>query len=321
MLLAVQGPIMTRYFWAAFALVFVLVILIERLRRWTRKSRRRQSPRRKGKLISLVLLLKLPRELDRATLSAAAKRAFPNQNVEVKSIKGHLAVKLDDLFLGVINFAGTYVDDPGRAAEGARDFAVKMALQDHTAWLSVDSMGMTPKGGVERVFRAIGRLIAELAGDDVLALYSPYTGQGIGWDADVLPLLRSKDPLAVFAVKRKDKIVSADGDDAQVQAAVVEARRRWPEFVEAFNHRRKGQAFSIKVPFAAEDKDEFMWVEVLRIQGSQVQGRLANEPRNLPNLKMGDPVTVSVDDLNDWLYIDGRNRFGGFTAAVLRGRQ
>jgi uncharacterized protein YegJ (DUF2314 family) len=64
-----------------------------------------------------------------------------------------------------------------------------------------------------------------------------------------------------------------------------------------------------------------MWVEVLRIDGAQVQGRLANEPRGVPNLKMGDPDTVSIDELNDWLYIDGRNRFGGFTAAVLRRRQ
>jgi uncharacterized protein YegJ (DUF2314 family) len=51
-----------------------------------------------------------------------------------------------------------------------------------------------------------------------------------------------------------------------------------------------------------------------------VRGRLTNEPRGVPKLKIGDPVTVSIDQLNDWLYIDGRNRFGGFTSAVLSGR-
>ena len=79
-------------------------------------------------------------------------------------------------------------------------------------------------------------------------------------------------------------------------------------------------AGSIKVPFDAGKKKEYMWVEVLRIDGTQVHGRLANEPRGVPSLKMGDPVTVGIDELNDWLYIDGRNRFGGFTSAVFSRR-
>jgi uncharacterized protein YegJ (DUF2314 family) len=282
------------------------------------KRRTRGGGKGGKRMVALVLLLKRPRDLDEATLSAAVRRAFPNSEFAIRHIKGHLLVRLEGMALAVINFAGTYVADPGRSAEKITDFALKSALQDHTAWLSVDLVG---PGDDQKALAVIGSLIAELATDDTLALYSAYSAQGIAWGPDLLPALRSDNPHTAFRLKRKDQVISAGEDNPQLAAAVAEARRRWPEFVQAFNSRRKAQLFSVKVPFPAGDRMEFMWVQVDQIDGKTIHGRLANEPHNVPNLKMHDQVTVTTDQLNDWLYIDGRNRFGGFTAAVLSRRR
>jgi uncharacterized protein YegJ (DUF2314 family) len=100
-------------------------------------------------------------------------------------------------------------------------------------------------------------------------------------------------------------------------AAVAEARRRWPEFVAAFNQRRPMQGFAVKVPFHEREENEYMWVEVSKLDGNNIHGTLVNEPKVISSLKLNDQVTVKLDDLNDWLYSDGKEMVGGFTAKVL----
>src|SRR5258706_2801690 len=164
---------MTRYFWAAFALVFVLVIIIERLRARIRKSRHRKSLRHKaqpakGEIVSVILLLKLPRELDQAAIAATTRRVFPNVEFEIRPIKNQFALRLPDMMLGIINASGTYFTDPGEVASHINDFALKSAVQDHTAWMSIDLMSQIPTTP-QHALRAIGKLLAEFAGNDVLA--------------------------------------------------------------------------------------------------------------------------------------------------------
>ena len=102
-----------------------------------------------------------------------------------------------------------------------------------------------------------------------------------------------------------------------MQAAVEEARRRWPEFVTAFETRGPGQG-SVKCPITAGGNTEFIWIEVTAIENDTIYGTLANDPMDLGSLRLGSRVKASAGELNDWIYFDEADSMhGGFTIKVV----
>jgi uncharacterized protein YegJ (DUF2314 family) len=112
--------------------------------------------------------------------------------------------------------------------------------------------------------------------------------------------------------------LAVDRDDPRFQAAVAEARRRWPEFVAAFARREPETPFLIKAPFSDGDNRESMWLAVDRIHEGTVTGRLQNEPVSVRGLERGQQVTVKLDIVEDWVYPEGGHLLGGFTQKVIQ---
>jgi uncharacterized protein YegJ (DUF2314 family) len=285
--------------------------------------------RRSEGIISLVFLLRAQRAMNLAQVRSAAERAFgqsiededPEYAVIPTDRPGCFIVKTPEVVLGLGSMDGPYVDDVGAAAEALRDFRCKKAMQEHRAWLAVDQIGERPAGGNAVSYAYIGKLMAELAGDDCLALYCTETGQMNSYAADLLPLLRGPNPLSALEQSRPDPVVMVHGDDEELEAAVAEARRHWPEFVTAFEKRRPRQGFAVKMPFHEDEKVEYMWVEVSKLDGNKIHGTLVSEPGMVSNLKLNDAVSVDLEDLNDWIFSDGKEMVGGFTSKVLERRQ
>jgi uncharacterized protein YegJ (DUF2314 family) len=114
-------------------------------------------------------------------------------------------------------------------------------------------------------------------------------------------------------------VVQLGTDDPGLVAAAAEARRRWPEFVAAFNEQRPGRKYAVK--FAAPIKgggDEHIWIMVTALEGGTVSGTLGNAPVENIGLKLGDAVTIQTADVEDWLFTDGQAMTGGFSVATLR---
>src|SRR5262245_2036309 len=61
--------------------------------------------------------------------------------------------------------------------------------------------------------------------------------------------------------------ISDPGNDPRFKAAEAEARRRWPEFVAAFNRREPNVAYAVKARFTDGSATEWMWVQVQSIAG------------------------------------------------------
>ena len=114
-------------------------------------------------------------------------------------------------------------------------------------------------------------------------------------------------------------MVQAKVDDPRLAAATAEARRRWPEFVAAFQHPNGKNAFAVKHAFPLKRGSvEHMWVEVTSINGNQVQGKLLDQPYGDIGLKEGDPVTLTPDQIEDWIYMDKDRAVGDFSHPVLQ---
>lgn len=113
-------------------------------------------------------------------------------------------------------------------------------------------------------------------------------------------------------------VISVPEDDPGLQAAVKKARETWPRFIEAFE-KSAGSGFAVKAPVNHGDRTEFIWISVTAIEGKRIYGVLANDPANLGPLKLGSKVQVALADLNDWCYIDPKDKLqGAFTQQAVQ---
>lgn len=109
-------------------------------------------------------------------------------------------------------------------------------------------------------------------------------------------------------------------DDKAMDQAVAQARATWPQFAQALSEPGKNrQGFSIKRGFRVKDDPEFehIWLTNVSFDGQRFRGEVNNEPVDTQEVKMGDVVEVTPQQLSDWMYIEHGVLQGGYTIRVL----
>ena len=282
--------------------------------------------KKESAMVSLVFLLKEPRTLDlddvRKRFGAAIGQAFtedPNSKNFLVHFEGPMhGMLVDGKRYGLIHVPKPYVSDPKASAKQATEVRLKAALREHKAWLAIDSFDDTSTEALKAdAYRTIAKLMVTLAGDDVLAVFSPETDLLVWYDESVLAKLKGKNPLD--ALKWEDPVIDVPNDDPEMVAAVKKARETFPEFAKSFASPKAGQYFAVKGHFGPKGKGEYMRVKVAAINDGVVTGTLDNRPGRLPELKAGDRVEVKVTELNDWLIVeaDKKTKTGGYTLDVV----
>jgi uncharacterized protein YegJ (DUF2314 family) len=289
-------------------------------------------------LTSFVLLLDAARRLTAADLSAVLGRAWGGVYGSRGEIEGDgegpesanwvvgkspiFLIKSDDAMFMLHNFPSPYSGDSRDAAQSIPDLRLRKAIEDHRAWLAVDLLQpFDPGRPAESFYPRIARLIAELAGDDCLAVFHPESTRINAWDESLKTALRGPEPLKEFAKPVNPPVLRIDEKDPDLLAGKAEARRRLPEFIDAFR-RKDGEHFSIKAPLTAGGRTEHLWIKVEELEGERVGGTLGNEPVSLGGLKLGDRVDVELSEVEDWVVVRGGSPTGLFsTRAVGRGLQ
>ncbi len=221
----------------------------------------------------------------------------------------------------IFHVKSPYMDDLEGWAAKVRDKRLREAVAGHTAWISVDLLKwMDGPPDPRRVYGVIGKCLAALAGPDVRAVFCPELQRCNEFDPSLLPALSSGDPLSLFENPTFAAVLQVKDDDEQMEAAVAEARARWPEFCKLFQRRdpSSDRPFIVKAPFTEDGNTEFMWMTVTGIEGDLIHGQLANQPHHLESYHEGQRVTVKLDDLNDWLCAGPDDKpLGGWTQRVI----
>ncbi len=280
----------------------------------------------KKPIVSIVTFLRQPMALDLDEVERAAECAyevsFNNKQHQIRQMpnKPMFVVQMPAMALGVINSDRPYFADIGKAADALRDFAAKRAIQEHTVWLSVDLMGDPDAVDPADAYSTIGRLVAEFITPATLGIACTPSRKIVAYDPCFLQLLQSGNVMEVFKLGSVSPIVSTAPADPELGAATAEALRRLPEFLAAFANRRPAQGFGIKKKFVEGDSVEHMWVEITRIDGNTMSGRLSNKPGTIRHLSLGDPVTLNTHEIEDWMYTDGQRNVGGFQIPILQRR-
>jgi len=276
-------------------------------------------------LVSLVLLLRQPRYLDEGLLCQMVRAAWDIRlsdaedggNFVVGESPSFIVMAEGRTFL-VNNSDAPYFTDGPLAASQVKDLRLRKAVNGHRAWMSVDLM-CNDEAPVEEAYRWIGKLIAELAADDCLAILSPQTGWLHVYNRELRRTLCGGDPLAVFSQATTAAVLHCrEEDDPRMRLAVDEAKRCWPEFVEAFENRGEDQHFSVRVPFSDGVHTELMWMTVTAIENSIIYGRLGNEPLSIRGMRQGAIVRAPVQNVSDWAYTQGEHIRGNFTVQAMR---
>jgi uncharacterized protein YegJ (DUF2314 family) len=285
----------------------------------------KSSPEKHGRLISLVVLLKEPRQLDEASLGALVGKAVgaaPGRDtVDKNFVQARPPYYKVDIRSGVYvinNIAVPYFDNGEEMAREIPTPELRRAVSDHKAWISVDWAGKQEPENLRATYRDMGKIAAALASPDGLAVYSPEAGELSLFNDSVATAMSGDDPLQIFdGSPDVSDSVSVRENDPMLQAAQEKARKAWPEFTRAFE-ARAGKDFAVSGRIMEGDNAESMWIAVSSIEGDKIHGTLDSAPVALTNLKMGQDLRVKVSEVNDWMYVGPDDvPVGGFTREAL----
>lgn len=225
----------------------------------------------------------------------------------------------------IFNVKRPYFDDIEGWAAKVSDRRMRDAVAGHRAWISVDLVSwLDGPPDRTRIYDVLGKIIAALAGPDVRVIFSPELGRANEFDPMLLSQLSGGDPMALFEDPTFAPVLQAPSEDEQMEAAIAEARARWPEFVNAFNQRDPSSEspFIVKSPFTSGDETEHMWILVTALEHQTIHGTLANQPHRLVDFHEGQTVAVEAAKISDWICADANDTpLGGWTQKVLNARQ
>jgi uncharacterized protein YegJ (DUF2314 family) len=134
-------------------------------------------------------------------------------------------------------------------------------------------------------------------------------------------VLSSCSAIGAFLAGESGNVESVKSNDAEMNAAIQQAKDSFPLFIEAFQSPKPTQSyFGVKVrfPFGNNENGEHIWVSQLTFNDNQFTGVVGNEPLYVKDIKLGDTVIINNDAVSDWMIIDDGKLLGGFTIYVLR---
>lgn len=272
--------------------------------------------------ISVVLHFRRPIKLPEEDVHAAIRCAWGRDvrkdlNEYVASKPPICFVKFEGMLLLLSNVGKPYCP-PEILEQALAEFSEvrqQEVVREHKGFLTIDLHHPKDPGKKEKVecYRRMCRLAAEFVDSNCMGVYLPEIGHMRPYDPEVVSALTSKQPLEEIQRWRQPPVMLIEDDDPRLVVAVAEARRRWPEFVMAFERRQPDQTFAIKTLFRDGAEGEWMWVNVSSLNGELIEGNLGNAPASVHNIREGDHVTVRVPEVGDWVYQEGDELVGGFS--------
>lgn len=132
---------------------------------------------------------------------------------------------------------------------------------------------------------------------------------------------RSTEKLETVYREGEPPVSQTASDDPEMKAAIKKAQDTLDDFIEELG-KPGDRYFSIKIAMPnSEDSIEHIWAEDVVYKDGEFKAKLANEPLQLPGMKLGDPVEATRDKISDWMIMDGDRMIGGYTAKLLRERE
>lgn len=295
--------------------------------------------KRNASMISVVMLRTKPLPLTESDVRGAFRRAFKAEaKVEATPMpdgNANAFMVLSDSIppLGVICAKIPYMppDEARDIAEHLEHEVTRNAMTQHTCWVSVDAMGVDSSSGKDIVAGAhalCAKLAAEFADEDCLLLFLPATNRVAEVTSKAIDQLRAGELDTLFGDDDLHQpIFRPAANDADVAAAMAEAQRRLPEFLNAVSTGAGDQPALFKARFdvtqeGGEQGNEYIWLSLKSVSGTGLTGTIENPPLDKSIPPKGSTVTIELGRVVDWLYVDSNKKPQGmFVDRVLLKKQ
>jgi len=115
---------------------------------------------------------------------------------------------------------------------------------------------------------------------------------------------------------RPSHVVRVTQANAELQAAIDQAKKGLDAFVKELASPREDERFAVKGSFSTQSGPEYLWVRSPKFENGKFTGKLDQQPMVLAKRK-GDQVSFDKKDAVDWLIKDDNGIRGQFTDKVL----
>ncbi len=111
------------------------------------------------------------------------------------------------------------------------------------------------------------------------------------------------------------QIIDVPSQNKAMASAISKAKAKLPTFFERLAKPAPGDdGFAIKIRYPTGNTDgEHIWANAVVREGDMVSATINNEPRDIPDLKRGQRVTVPITQLTDWMYTRNGKIHGAYT--------
>lgn len=112
--------------------------------------------------------------------------------------------------------------------------------------------------------------------------------------------------------------VQIGDDNKAMENAVQTARKTVDKFIADLRSPKGNQSrFAVKKPFVEGDKVEHIWLNEVSFDGRLFHGKVDNEPVNIKGVRPGQEVSVSPNEISDWMYVQDGRLVGGYTIVAM----
>ncbi len=278
-------------------------------------------------VLAFVLFLKQPRKLSKQSIVAAVTKAWqltPESagKLDLRRKDGNYLLRHENLEVLIESKPEPWLEDQPQVIEESSDLRMKGMLRrvkGHLA-ISIDNQFTSDDERDAAVTNCLHLLAAFIDFSDTLAIYDDESGDFNYVNDEVREMLAGDDPLNSFEIEVAPPVTQINANDPAMEAAIAEARRRWPEFSKNFRDYSDSRGpFLVKSGFGKAGEQEYMWSEVLEIRSGTISAILKNEPLHQNNLSLGDKIEIPLSTLGDWVYPDEEGaKIGAFTMGVLQ---
>ncbi|MEL6679032.1 MAG: DUF2314 domain-containing protein [Pseudomonadota bacterium] len=130
--------------------------------------------------------------------------------------------------------------------------------------------------------------------------------------------------LALLPLGAAAQITNVQGADAQMNAAIADARQTLPFFWNRLVEPGPGESgFMVKVSVPVTHPSvvrELIWAHPISGTPDLFDAELANTPRHFEGLAFETVISVTDDQIVDWIYFQDGRVAGGYTQRLLDAR-
>lgn len=116
-------------------------------------------------------------------------------------------------------------------------------------------------------------------------------------------------------------VYSVNDNDSEMNETIRTANLTLDKFKAALKSSNPSyKYFALKTRFKTPNGGEHIWVSNITITNNKYFGVVDNLPKVAVDVKLGDTIQITNDNISDWMYVDNQKLRGGYTIRLLRKR-